>query len=309
MRHIAPCLFLCGINLCAAARGQDLLVSSRFTNNILRYDASTGAFRGVFAQGPELANPNGIAYGPDGNLYVGLGDGNAILKYHGQSGAFLGPFTQPGAGGLSSVRDIEFGPDGDLYVASALNDRVLRYDGLTGDFVGVAAQGAGLDGPVGLAFGPTGELYVGAALINRVFAFSDGVFQRSFNAGTTHRNATGLAFNDAGELLVAQSVTNEILAFDGEQGTLNRVLATGIMNIPIYMERSPSGELIVGSFGNSAVLRYDANTGAFLGTLVPSGRGGLSGTHDFAFVPVPEPSGVLAALLVLMRLRMPRATC
>lgn len=53
------------------AAPQDLLVSSRLSNNLLRYDSETGEFRGVFAEGPELANPNGIACGPDGNLYVG----------------------------------------------------------------------------------------------------------------------------------------------------------------------------------------------------------------------------------------------
>ncbi len=273
-----------------ARAAQDVLVSSRFSNNVLRYDALTGESRGVFAAGPELANPNGIAYGPDGHLYVGLGDGNAVLRYDGRSGAFIDSFTEPGAGGLSSVRDIVWGPDGDLYVASAANDSVLRFDGDSGAFVGVAAQSGDMDGPVGLAFSPAGELYIGAALSNRVFVFSDGEFQRAFDAGTTHRNATGLAFNDAGELLAAQSVTNEILAFDGEAGSFDRVFAAGNVSIPIYMERAPTGELIVGSFGNDSVVRFDAATGAFLGTLISSGAGGLDGTHDIAFMPVPEPT-------------------
>jgi DNA-binding beta-propeller fold protein YncE len=276
---------------CSAHAGaSDLLVSSRFTNNILRYDSTSGEFRGVFAQGSELLNPNGIAYGPDGNLYVGLGDGDAILRYEGQTGKFLGAFTTPGAGGLSLVRDIEFGPDGDLYVSSAANDRVLRFDGQSGDFLGVAAQGNGLDGPIGLAFDSDGALFVAGALSNRIYVFSDGVFQRSFNAGSAHRNAGGLVFNDAGELLATQTVTNEILAYDAEAGTLDRVLAASNLNIPIYMERGASGELVVGSFGNDSVVRFDAATGAFLGTLVPSGLGGLDGTHDLAFVPVPEPA-------------------
>lgn len=283
---------------------QDVLISSRFSNNVLRYDALSGEFRGVFAAGPELANPNGIAYGPDGHLYVGLGDGDAVLRYDGQSGAFIDTFTVPGAGGLSSVRDIVWGPDGDLYVASALNDSVLRFDGASGAFVGVAAQSAEMDGPVGLAFSPAGELYVGAALSNRIFVFADGVFERAFDAGTAHRNATGLAFNDAGELLAAQSVTNELLAFDGEAGSFDRVFAAGNVNIPIYMERAPTGELLVGSFGNDSVVRFNATTGEFLGTLIASGSGGLDGTHDIAFMPVPEPAtGLLLAVLCLATAR------
>ena len=288
-----------------SAAADDLLVSSRFSNNILRYDSVTGDFLGVFAEGPELANPNGIAYGPDGNLYVGLGDGDAILRYDGQTGAFIDTFTTPAAGGLGRVRDIEFGPDGDLYVASAANDRVLQFDGANGDYVGVAGMRPNLDGPVGLTFSPSGELYVGVAITNRVFVFAGGVFQRRFYAGDAHGNATGLAFNDAGELLVAQSVTNEILAFDGEQGLFDHVFADEGLNIPIYMERAPNGDLIVGSFGDDSVLRYDSETGGFLGTLVPSGLGGLDGTHDFAFVPVPEPGTVLllAAVLACAQIR------
>lgn len=37
---------------------------------VLRYDGTTGAFRGVFADDTHLTSPLGIIFGPDGNLYV-----------------------------------------------------------------------------------------------------------------------------------------------------------------------------------------------------------------------------------------------
>ena len=109
------------------ALGGDLLVSSRFTNNILRYDATTGAFKGVFAAGNGLANPNGIAYGPDGHLYAGLGDEPRVLRFHGQTGVYMDEFVGPTTpGGLVNCRDIAFGPDGNLFVADADNHRVQK---------------------------------------------------------------------------------------------------------------------------------------------------------------------------------------
>jgi DNA-binding beta-propeller fold protein YncE len=63
-------------------------VVSQTTNNVLRYNGSTGAFMGVFASGGGLTMPIGLAFGPDGNLYVGTRSGN-IIRYNGTTGAFI----------------------------------------------------------------------------------------------------------------------------------------------------------------------------------------------------------------------------
>lgn len=300
----------------AAVNAGDLLVSSRFSNNILRYDANTGEFRGVFASGSGLANPNGIAYGPNGNLFVGLGDEPKVLEFHGQSGAFVRDFVGPSTpGGLTNCRAIEFGPDGNLHVTSANNDRVLKYDGHTGAFLGVAASGAGLDGPVGLAFGPGGNLYVGAALSNRVYVFSpSGVFLRNFFCGGSFSASVGLLFDSGGRLLVAQSQTNDVLAFDPVTNACLGVAASGGgLDIPIHLTLAPDGNLLVGSFGNDSVLKYDISTGLPMGAFIPSGLGGLDGTHNFAYMPdVPVPTisswglfilalGIMAGATLLLR--------
>jgi streptogramin lyase len=77
-----------------------------------------------------LVSPHGLAYGPDGNLYVGSAGTNSVLRYDGQTGAFLNVFAS--GGGLQSTHGITFGPDGDLYVAGWASDNVIRYDGQTG---------------------------------------------------------------------------------------------------------------------------------------------------------------------------------
>jgi hypothetical protein len=47
----------------------------------------------------------------------------------------------------------------------------------------------------------------------------------------------------------------------------------------------PNGDLLVGSFNNNKVLRFDGRSGALIGDFVASGAGGLSGTHNLAFFP------------------------
>jgi outer membrane protein assembly factor BamB len=109
----------------------DLLVGSDFTDSILRYDETTGAFLGVFASGGGLDGPIGLVLGPDGNLYVTSGDGS-VLRYSGTTGAFIDAFVPSGSGGLDAPQDLVFGPDGNLYVTSGNSGNVLRYNGTTG---------------------------------------------------------------------------------------------------------------------------------------------------------------------------------
>jgi hypothetical protein len=76
----------------------NLYVPSDGTNNVLRYDGTTGQFLGVFvpAGSGGLNQPEGLEFGPDGRLYVSSGGTNNVLRYDGNSGAFLDVFTGPG---------------------------------------------------------------------------------------------------------------------------------------------------------------------------------------------------------------------
>src|SRR6185436_2380288 len=82
----------------AAASGAwagDLLVSSRFTSRVLRFDSLTGRLIGVFASAHGMATPSGITYRPDRNLYVGNGDEGRVLRFDGQTADYLGDFIPP----------------------------------------------------------------------------------------------------------------------------------------------------------------------------------------------------------------------
>lgn len=152
---------------------QDLLVGPRVLvgnsrgNNIVAYSQAGGLPLGEFIPAGRggLTDPDDLAIGPDGKLYVSSGadpETSAILRFDRHTGAFLGVFAS--GHGMHRPYGMVFGPDGLLYVSSFRSDQLLRFDGQTGEFVDVFATGngqpGGLNGPNGLVFGPDGKLYV-----------------------------------------------------------------------------------------------------------------------------------------------------
>jgi len=152
-----------------------LLVGNTEGNNVVEYDAQTGAFVGEFippsstaANGDVCAidAPDTLLIGPDGALYLSSGttpENSAVYRFDVESGECLGIFAQ--GSGMFRPYGLAFSPDNAyLYVASFKSDQLLRFDGITGDFVDVYAEGTveadGLNGPNILAFGPDGKLYV-----------------------------------------------------------------------------------------------------------------------------------------------------
>jgi DNA-binding beta-propeller fold protein YncE len=119
--------------------GSNVFVSSFGSDQVIEYNATTGAFVTAFASGGGLIEPSGLIFGPDGNLYVSSLGGGQVLRYNGTTGAFIGVFAS--GGGLSSPRGLLFGSDGNLYVSSGDTNNVLRYNGTTGAFVNVFATG------------------------------------------------------------------------------------------------------------------------------------------------------------------------
>src|SRR5262249_34024294 len=141
----------------------------------------------------------GLAFGPDGNLYVSSRVPNhAILRYDGITGAFIDSFVPTGSGGLNGPAGVTFGADGNLYVASNQTQSILRYQGPSGPSPGsplpstgqtgatfVVAGSGGLANPADVVFGPGGNLYVASQTPNNaVLAFdgTTGVFIRTYVA-------------------------------------------------------------------------------------------------------------------------------
>jgi hypothetical protein len=151
----------------------NLFVAS-FSGEVLEYDATTGAFVGIFVNatgnGGGVMDPYGLLF-HGGSLFIASYFPDEVKQFDAATGAFVQTFVTSGAGGLSGPKNLAFGPDGDLYVTSYDDDAVRRYDGTDGSFIEVfvASGSGGLSGPIDLEFVPeptvTTALASGALLL------------------------------------------------------------------------------------------------------------------------------------------------
>lgn len=165
--------FVVGIDNSAQAA---LLVSDAGTNSIKEYDQTTGAFLGNFVPTDSggLKEPEGLTFGPDGNLFVSSSGTNSVKEYNGNTGDFVRDFVSSGSNGLSSPFALTFGSNGNLFVGSSSpgsSNTVLEYSGQTGAFVSsspplvTAPSYSEPSSPrvTGLAEGQDGKLYISSS--------------------------------------------------------------------------------------------------------------------------------------------------
>src|SRR6185436_11963007 len=108
---------------------------------VRRYDIVTGALIDDFTHGYDLVEVRGVAFGPDGDLYVSnydscvsgpsgcTGSKGEIVRFDGLTGAFIDVFVASGEGGLVWPYKIVFGHAGELFVANTApnGNNDLRY--------------------------------------------------------------------------------------------------------------------------------------------------------------------------------------
>lgn len=267
----------------------------------------------VFVEGDGVIDwPNGLTFGPNGNLFVISFWDNSVLEFDGQTGALIGTFAS--GGGLTWPRDLTFGPNGNLFVlhtgVSGSPGGVLEFDGLTGAFVGdfVPLGSCGLSFANDFAFGPNGHLYVTHN--------SAGVFAFDGHTGTCIGGAPLIADPSGGfggarfSALVFSSLTGNLLLpwgdddpmsarvteHDPADGTLiGTPIPPGLgqMKTAATATLEPSGHLFVQTDltnldgGADRIVEYDVVAGTFLGVF--AGQGTLAGNgvaRDIAFKPL-----------------------
>jgi streptogramin lyase len=89
---------------------ENIYVSSRGTDEVVRFNGQTGAFTDVFVSGGSggIGGPLGSSFGLDGNLYVAGQYSSSVVRYDGTTGALIDVFVPAGPGGLNGATFIVF---------------------------------------------------------------------------------------------------------------------------------------------------------------------------------------------------------
>jgi streptogramin lyase len=265
----------------ATAQTVELFVGSsgQGTNNVLRYNGTTGAFIDVFVPTGSggLVNIVGLTFGPDGSLYVGDHGGSQVLRYDGATGAFLDAFVPRYYGGLQGPFGLTFGPDGNLYVTSVFTNSILRYNGVDGEFMDVFSSAA-ISTPHGITFGPDLNLYVsnfGSSQVLRYNGVTGLIIDAFAHAGSGGLSGpSGHTFGPDGNLYVSSWGTDEVKRYNGSTGAFIDTFVSagsGGLNAPQGLAFGPDGNLYVASDVTHNVLRYNGTTGAFIDVFANGG--------------------------------------
>lgn len=201
-----------------------------------------------FSTKPTVSNPTGLAFAPDGTLYIA--DGGFGLRRLGPSNQ-LEDVVPPDAADIPGAYRVAIAPDGSVVFSETNRHQVRRLGpdgritriagrdrvpGIAGD--GGLATDALLNNPGALAVAQDGTIYVAEGASNRVRAISPGGRIRTFagimsSAGivigiggsalnATIREPIGLAVEQNGNLLVLSRIDSTALRVDLSQKTYGR---------------------------------------------------------------------------------------
>lgn len=124
--------------------------------SVIRYDVAAEALIGVFTVQDLLAAPRGLAFGPNGDLFISSGGlfDSRIFRINPDTGELLQTYSS----GLAVPGGLAFDASGILYATNSSSQNIVRIDVATG---ATTVFSSGVRGQ-GLAFGPDGNLYFGS---------------------------------------------------------------------------------------------------------------------------------------------------
>lgn len=253
-----------------SASAADLLVSAWDPHAIHRFDLETGEYRGVFAAGGGLMHPTGMAFGPDGNLYVTSFSGWSVQRFDGQTGASLGTFI-PSSTGLRLPGDLEFRPDGMLYVLNEYDSGVLRFDAQTGDLIDeiISPGSGGINAATSMTFGDDGDIYIAGRYSENIVRFNGQTGAPRWTVAEIVSLPNAITFGPDGNIYVGEYYAGDPIIDDGvlrfsADGSQNGELPYFISGYvrPTAVRFGPDGNLYVAT--RYDVSAYDPQTGEWL---------------------------------------------
>lgn len=264
-------------------------------DNVSRYSDNGALIDSNFIS---LTSPTGLAFGPDGTLYVASTNLPQVYSYNPLTGFQTGTFVSYGADNNQNVSNpagMRFGPDGHLYIADVTNSNVHVYDS-TGASIGTLT-GPELDQPTTVAFDPSGNLYATSGLGIEKFNTSTQEFETFIQAESSGpwilNNPNDLGFSSAGDLFVLDisGASAGVLRFNSDGTFDQKIIDFSLTSFtPYNMEVGPDGKLYVSGvdgIDGGEILRFNADGS---GETVFVSSLGYGPVPTFLASSVPEPS-------------------
>lgn len=261
----------------------EMLISSRNTSSVKRFNGQTGAYIDDFISPGSggLSLTQDITTVPDGNILVsGRGNTN-VLMYDRVTGAFIQSFTNGYV--LDNPTKITFGPDGNLYVSQwgTSHNKVVRFNGNTGDFIDEFTPSLNL--ALGHTWDAAGNLYVACYGSKDVRKFDvNGNFLGIFTEAGHLQGPTNLWFGGNSSLFVVDWTLGSVLEFNASSGNFIQTFVSGLQNAEGYAF-GPDSNLYICDWSQNQIKKYSSQ-GIFIGVF--TSQGNMQAPNSILFRPV-----------------------
>jgi hypothetical protein len=203
-----------------------VLISNLNTNQIAKFNASTGAYIGDFATG--ISGPTRMKIGPDGLLYALQWSGNGKVFRYKLDGTLVDQFTSVGVG--TSI-GMDWDAAGNLYVASYSGKRIRKFSPSGAD-LGLFVN-SNLSGPTNIWFDDNGRLVVIDYEGNGVKRFdaTTGAYLGVFISGLA--NGEGIDFLPNGNLIIGNGANSSVDIYTPEGVFVSYLVPSGTLGLQI----------------------------------------------------------------------------
>lgn len=264
-------IFMMFQNTAASQTQYEMLVSSRNTHSVKRFNAQTGAYIDDFISSGSggLSTTQDLKIGTTGDILVSGRGNTKILQFDKTTGDFIMNFTS--GYNLDNPTKISFGPDGNLYVSQwgAGNSCVAKFNGISGQFINEFTPDLNL--PLGHTWDSSGVMYVACYGSKDVRKFdTTGNFIGIFTEAGHLQGPTNLWFDGNGNLLVVDWVLGVVQKFRASDGVFISTFASGLQNAEGYAY-GPDSNLYICDWSLNNVKKYNPN-GSYLGIFTNGGN-------------------------------------